>query len=240
MLIKTKGIVLRNFKYRESSLIVDIFTLELGMRSYLINGVRSSKSKSSANLYQVMSQLDLLVYNKKPTGLNRIKECKAHKIYKKIPFDVVRVLVGQMMVEILRKTIKADESNEFIYFFIVDWFNFLDNTEERISNLIPCFLIELASHIGYAFEPVEEGEWYFDLQEGQFNRNSPPHFYHLDEELSHTLNLLLKISKEDVHQIKIPSNKRSELIDKLLIFFRLHVEGFGELKSLSILRDILA
>jgi DNA repair protein RecO (recombination protein O) len=44
---KTKGIVLRNIKYGETSLVVNIFTELFGIQTYLVNGVRSSK-KSSA------------------------------------------------------------------------------------------------------------------------------------------------------------------------------------------------
>ena len=41
MLQKTKGMVLRNVKYGETSLIVTIFTEMLGIQSYLVNGVRT-------------------------------------------------------------------------------------------------------------------------------------------------------------------------------------------------------
>jgi len=44
VLQKTRGIVLRAVKYGETSLVVTIFTEEFGIQSYLVNGVRSTRS----------------------------------------------------------------------------------------------------------------------------------------------------------------------------------------------------
>ena len=43
MLKKTAGIVLSHIKYKDSSIIVRIFTRELGLKGYLVNGVREAK-----------------------------------------------------------------------------------------------------------------------------------------------------------------------------------------------------
>ena len=41
MLRKTQGIVLSYIKYKDSSIIVRIFTRELGLKGYVVNGARS-------------------------------------------------------------------------------------------------------------------------------------------------------------------------------------------------------
>jgi DNA repair protein RecO (recombination protein O) len=51
MVIKTRGIVLRAIKYSETSVIADIFTEQFGLRSYIISGVRTSKSKVAWKLW---------------------------------------------------------------------------------------------------------------------------------------------------------------------------------------------
>ena len=40
MVTKTRGIVLHYLRYRETSLLVTIYTAELGIASYIENGVR--------------------------------------------------------------------------------------------------------------------------------------------------------------------------------------------------------
>lgn len=240
-MIKTRGIVFRTMKYRESSMILDIYTEELGLRSYLVNGVRSSKSKKSANILQPMSQLDLIVYDTKGAGqLNRISEFKLDHFYRKIPFDVVRGMIGQCMIEILRKTVKDDEANPVMYRFIQSWFRFLDSTTESVKNILIVFMVELASMVGFAFDLEKGKDDYFDLQEGVFTAEIPLHIYYLDPQLSEYLYQAVHLAKSECHELNMPNKHRSILIDQLVIFYRLHVPSFGELSTLDILRGILS
>lgn len=240
-MIKTRGIVFRTMKYRESSMILDIYTEELGIRSYLVNGVRSSKSKNAGNILQAMSQLDLIVYDTKGAGqLNRISEFKLDIYYKKIPFDVVRSMIGQCMIEILRKTVKEDESNPVMYRFIQSWFKFLDTTTESVKNILIVFMVELASMVGFAFDLEKQANDYFDLQEGVFTPEIPTHLYYLDPILADCLFQAVHLAKTESHQLNMSNKQRSILIDQLVIFYRLHVVSFGELSSLDILRGILS
>lgn len=239
MIIKTKGIVLRSFKYKETSLIVDVYTLDAGLKSFIINGVRKAKSKTSASQFQVMSQIDIVMYDSKKSSLHRMKESRPFVYYETIPFDVVRSLTGQFMIEVIRKSMIDEEPNPYFYFFLVDWFNFLDSTKESFANIIPIFLIKLAAQIGFAFEEMIEGKHQcFDLQEGRFLEELPDHEHYLDEIHGIALNQLMLCNKEHAHMIQISKSVRNQLIDDLLVFFRLHVEGFNEIKSLTILREM--
>ena len=76
MLKKTAGIVLSHIKYKDTSIIVRIFTRDLGLKAYLVNGVRSLGKGSKIALYQPLTLLDLVVYDKENTGLQRISEAK--------------------------------------------------------------------------------------------------------------------------------------------------------------------
>lgn len=241
-MVKTEGIVFRSFKYRETSLIVDIYTKDLGIRSYVVNGVRKAKAKTSGNILQAMSVLDLMVYdNHGADKLNRIKEFKLARYYKKIPFDVIRSMIGQFMIEVLRNCIKDDQANYDLYEFIENWFIFLDESPNNIANTIPLFLIELASKIGFAFAfEKDENSQIFDLQEGQFLNDFPEHRYFIEGDLSLVLFTFIHSDKSQVHEIKITNSQRSILIDKLIIYYRLQIESFKDLRSLEILRSILS
>ncbi|HRD83510.1 MAG TPA: recombination protein O N-terminal domain-containing protein, partial [Saprospiraceae bacterium] len=64
MLVKTSGIVFRAVKYSETSIITDVYTRDLGMQTYIVNGVRSARSKTGAALFQVMSLVEVVVYHR--------------------------------------------------------------------------------------------------------------------------------------------------------------------------------
>ena len=119
MLIKTKGIIFQTRKYSETSIIADVYTEEKGFRKYIISGVRKKNAKVSASLLQVMSIVDLVVYERPDRDLTRIKEIKPAYLYRSIPFEVRKGAVGLFMIEVARKTIREVEENKrFVPVFI--------------------------------------------------------------------------------------------------------------------------
>jgi DNA repair protein RecO (recombination protein O) len=67
--IKTDGFVLKRIDFRETSVILTLFTKELGKIKGVLKGVRSQKSKISPLTFSEGSYINLFVYKKK-TGLN--------------------------------------------------------------------------------------------------------------------------------------------------------------------------
>ena len=55
----TKVIVLHATKYGETSVILNAYTQQLGLRAYVVNGVRSAKRKKtfSMGMFQPLTQL---------------------------------------------------------------------------------------------------------------------------------------------------------------------------------------
>ena len=64
MLIKTRGIIFKALKYSETSLILDIYTEEKGLRNYIISGVRNKKSKLKTGLLQPTMLVEMVAYEK--------------------------------------------------------------------------------------------------------------------------------------------------------------------------------
>ena len=92
MITKTRGIVLNYIKYGDTSIICKIYTEQFGLQSYIINGIRKSKSKN-IGLFQPLNILDLVVYHKKTSGLQRIKESKLDYAYKTLHLDMKKISV---------------------------------------------------------------------------------------------------------------------------------------------------
>jgi len=241
MLIETRGIVFRTLKYSESSLIVDIYTEAKGLQSYIVNGVRTQRSKQNASLYQVMTLVDMIAGVREDKGLNRIKEIKSAFIYRAIPFDVRKSAVGLFMAEVARKTIRESEAQPELFHFLYHTFLFLDQTEQPIANLHLHFLVELSAFLG--FMPggdLSEETPVFDLQEGTFSDNSPSAAYCLDLELSKAFYALLQSNYQECHHLRLPAGLRRQLLNKLLDYYRLHLEHLPEIHSHQILQEILS
>jgi hypothetical protein len=79
---------------------------------------------------------------------------------------------------------------------------------------------------------------FFDLQDGQFlNHPSLLHPY-LDEKV--TTYLLSAIKWDFESPLNIPKQGRSDLLEGLLRFMNIHLDGFGNFKSLEVLSEIFS
>ncbi len=98
----TRGIVLNHIKYKETSVIVQVYTELFGRQSYLVNNVRSAKNKDSSVLLQPMTMLDMQVYHRPKADLQRIKEFKICHPLQTIPFDQNKRAVVFFLTELLK------------------------------------------------------------------------------------------------------------------------------------------
>tara|TARA_B100000674_G_scaffold31027_1_gene21903 strand:+ start:3318 stop:3980 length:663 start_codon:yes stop_codon:yes gene_type:complete len=147
MIIKTRGIVLGYVKYGETSIICKIYTEENSIQSFIINGIRKSKSKNTA-LYQPLTILDLVIYYKENSGIQRIKEAKFDTIYNSLHTDIKKISVCYYMSEFLSKILKSSEIHESQFNFIVNSLIAFDNIENQFSNFHIQFFIKLTKFYG--------------------------------------------------------------------------------------------
>lgn len=240
MLYKTRAIVLRTYKYSETSLIVECYTEEKGLRRFIVNGVRTKKAAVSASLLQLMSLVELVAYHREDKDLNRIKEIKPAYVYQSLPFDVRKSAVGLFMTEIAQKTLRTTEQNEQLFAFLVHIFQFLDQTTQPFANVHLHFLVLLSSYLG--FQPggdYSDETPIFDLKEGIFVPSFTNPVYALSPPLSERLYEFLLANIEDSHKVKLSREQRSLLLNRLLDFYKLHLETFTDVNAHIVLKEVL-
>ena len=145
MITKTGGIVLNYIKYGDTSIICKIYTEKFGLQSYIINGIRKSKSKN-IGLFQPLNILDLVVYHKKTSGLQRIKESKLDYAYKTLHLDMKKISVCFFLSEFLTRISQNDDDQKDNFDFIKDSLIVFDRLEENYSNFHIQFLIKLSKY----------------------------------------------------------------------------------------------
>jgi DNA repair protein RecO (recombination protein O) len=238
MIIKTRGIVFRCIKYGESSVIVDIYTEEKGLQTYIVNSVRTAKAKVHASLVQVMSLVEMVVYHRDDKAMHHVKEIKSAYTYQSLPFQVKKGTIGLFMAELVQKTVKEAEPNPELFIFLADTFVFLDQTEHPIANVHLHFMLQLASHLG--FEPnllKSEEKRFFNLKEGVFMSQQLQ--YSVNEEHSQLLYELGIADLENCHKILMNVQQRRAVLNHLLTYYQLHIEHFPVLNTYTVLQDVL-
>ena len=240
----TKGIVLRTVKYGETSLIVAVFTEKFGVQSYLVNGVRISTKKGSgkANLFQPSAILEMVVYHNELKQLQRLREFKWAHLYQHILSDVRKNAVALFMVELLTKCLKQPEANSELYDFAEDAFLRLDKSSDTTTANFPLFF---ALHLPVFFglrihDNYSDDRCFLDLQEGAFVRQQPAHPHFLEDRQAFITSQILKVQQpEELEDIRLNQDFRRQLLFTFETYYKLHIQDFGVMRTLPVLKEIL-
>ena len=218
MITKTRGIVLNYIKYGDTSIICKIYTEQFGLQSYIINGIRNSKSKN-IGLFQPLNILDLVVYHKKTSGLQRIKESKLDYAYKTLHLDMKKISVCFFLSEFLTKISQNDDNQKDKFDFIKDSLIVFDRLEINYSNFHIQFLIKLSKYLG-----IDIG-------------NSK----HLTgENVNDDINLFIDACINNSYEVKIKSNNilRNNVINLIIEHYSRNLDININLNSTNILKEI--
>ena len=218
MITKTRGIVLNYIKYGDTSIICKIYTEQFGLQSYIINGIRNSKSKN-IGLFQPLNILDLVVYHKKTSGLQRIKESKLDYAYKTLHLDMKKISVCFFLSEFLTRVSQNDDNQKENFDFIKDSLIVFDSLEKNYSNFHIQFLIKLSKYFG-----IDIG-------------NSK----HLTgENVKDDINLFVDACINNSYEVKIKSNNilRNNVINLIIEHYSRNLDININLNSTNILKEI--
>lgn len=234
MLVKTRGIVLNFIKFRESSIIVRIYTEELGLQSYIVNSVRKKGTASRIALFQPFTLLDMVVYPGKG-GLTRISEYKCSHQFSTVPYDIRKSSILLFLSEVVSRTVREEEENRPLFDFLHNAILAFDQMEAGFENFHLVFLLHLAGYLGFGVSSAEEviSQVAFETGGSAVLGNSLMQLQPLEPYLQE----LLRRNES----ARLPNGKvRRELLHLLVKYFQLHVDNLGEIKSLPVLSEVLS
>lgn len=242
MLHTTQGIVLKTFKYSETSVIARVYTQKFGLQTYIINSVHAKQSRTKPALLQPLTILDMVVYHREHKTMNHVKELRPAYTFTMLPYDVVKTALALLIAEVLYKTLKEETSNTAQFEFLYHFITLLDqNANPAVTaNLHLWFLVKFTGFLG--FYPQNNFFYtdrpYFDLSEGTFCHRQPEHGHFIALPLSQLLFRLMQLAADQTAQLEMNRLQRRQLLQALLLYYRFHVDGFDEVKSLHILEEI--
>ena len=78
------------------------------------------------------------------------------------------------------------------------------------------------------------------MQEGMFVSDRPDHFHFLEGKQAEVTSELLKIMQpKELEQIKLNHDFRRQLLAAYEIYYALHIQEFGVMKTLPVLKELL-
>ena len=247
MLHKTRGIALHTVKYSETSIISKIYTEQFGLQSYIIKGIRKQHSKIRPGLFQPLTLLDLTVYHKERASLHTIREIHNFHPYQFMTTDILKSSVALFINELIYKSVREEEANPELFAFLADTCIELDETTESLMLIPLLFTIRLSRYLGIIPHVDESPQLtIFNLQEGIFQSVKPLGQEFLEPPLSTIFKDLLLFEQEIPHIFQIgsqnhPAGKvRNELLDRMLVYYSIHLPDFREIHAHRVLHTVLA
>lgn len=237
-LLTTDGVVLHCTHYSESSVIARVFTRELGVRSYMVKGVRGRGARVKQNQLQPLSHIELTAYNNPRADIHHVKELSLrHDPGSSMVDNALRFFKA----ELLYKTLHNEDPQP-------DLFDYVTEASPYPAAHQPIlFMLRLSRYLG--IEPLDNYGAHtpcFDLAEGRFAATpvqaadmqtaSAPAF---DTDSSLLLHQYLQSIHHQLPLPAAPQRQRTELINLLLAYYSTHLNEFRHFTSHEILHTVL-
>ncbi len=215
---KARGIVLHTVKYGDSGLVVYLYTDVHGRQSYLVQGVRSARSKGNkAAMLQPMFVLDFEGVVPRRGELHRMKDVAAAFPLSNLPFEVRKSTIALFMAETLYRLVRESEPNPALFAFVEQAVRALDVMQEGVANFHLWFLAKLSYLLGYYPGNVWTG---------------------IDREEAQLLETLMDTPVSELGAIPLNRTQRAAFLSALLTFIGYHTDTIREVRSVEILREV--
>lgn len=241
MNVKTRAVVLQAIKYGDSQLIVEVFSENMGRLSFIVRAPKSPKAKIKRQFFQPLMVLNIEFEYRAKAGLQKLKDVGISIPFIDISCSSYKLAISMFLSELLKYATKNEQQNEPLFRFLIESISWLDHATGNFANFHIVFLIRLTFFLGFSpnVESGTEGK-YFDLEDGCFVPYVPAHRRYLSEGDSIKLLTLFRLSYKTMHLYTMSRIDRNRCVEVILEYYKIHVPGFPELKSFSVLQELFA
>ena len=237
MIISTKGIVISKIKFKENDLIVKCYTASNGIMSFLVKGVLSSKkSKLKSAYFQPLTMLKLEIDFKENRELHYIKGVRISNNYSSLHTAIFKSTVVLFLSEILAMVLKEEEANNDLFIFLETALLMFDSIDSN-PYFHYQFLMGLTRYIGFSPDLSNSEFPFFNLESGCYERVHSSRYSISGNKLKlfkTTLGMEFDKSKGEL----LNGSQKQELLEMILLYFKLHLQGFKLPKSLDVLNQV--
>lgn len=238
-IISSKAIVISSIKYSDTSLIVRLYTKEVGLVSFLLKGVlKSKKGKLRTAYFQPLNQLSIIFSHQQKRNLQLLKEAQVIHVYESIHTSIVKQSIVLFLSEVLTSAIQEEENNNLLYEYIENsliWFD----SHEQTSNFHLLFLLNLTKFLGFYPDVSQSHKKGFHLREGLFTDDLQLKEVIKGNEIFQ-FKKLLGINFDKIGYMNFSKTERQRLLQTLIRYFELHLGGFRIPKSLAVLETVFS
>jgi DNA repair protein RecO (recombination protein O) len=227
------GILLKKLNYSETSLILHFFTLEDGFQAYIFQGGKKKKG----NTLQALSIVEITAYRRGDSDLGKITEINSLFVPQSIPYHPLKSGLAFFMTEVLSQVLQKSDKDPDMFYFLEHEIKWIDDSDE-LTNYPIWFLLKLADEVGIGINVIDPKGLIFDLQDGVIANQTPSSHLYVDDDIVPLLIKLLQSEKTELLAMHIHKTHRRQIVDYLINYFRMHINGFKTPKSIQVMQTI--
>lgn len=236
---KCRGIVLNTIKYGEKAIIVQMLTDTLGRQSYIVQGVASSKGRSSKMAhFQPLFALNFEGLVSDKSDLHRLKDVESGIVLRTLPYDVKKSTIALFMAEVLYRLIAESEPNQSLFDFVWGSIEALDTIDEGVANFHLWFLSNISRFLGFAPGNEYVQGAFFDMREGLYTTIQPLHDKFFSREQSRLFTDMLECDVLCLGEIGLNRAQRVDMLSALVEYYKVHLESIKKVQSIHILQEV--
>lgn len=240
MIISTNGIVLSTLRYSDSSVIARIYTEADGLKSFMVRIGKGKTAHQKTALMQPLSLVQVSYRSDASRSLHTLRSLDRETALRSIPFEPLKTCIALFVAEVISVAITEEEQNKDLFRFLRASVLLLDDLQETVVNFHLKFMLEFTRFLGFYPDVSGNPNGFFDMSEGSFVNTQPPHPYFMDMEVSARFHELMQVGMTAQHSVKMKNDQRRHLLNRLIDYYRLHLDGMREINSHSVLEEVLA
>jgi DNA repair protein RecO (recombination protein O) len=251
-ILKTKGIVLKGQNFRDSSLILTLFTQKFGKLKLLAKGIKSPKSRMGGNLQQ-FSVVEIVFYRKENSELHLLSQVELLDPQEEIYNNLTKLSYASAVLELVDRLTVEEESHPGLFSLVAETLHrFKEISEEKLPILTWSFTLRLAANLGYC--PNLSGcticnrkEFsgpfiLFSVEQGGLvckNCSEPGSYYlKLSKESWQVMKQMLASTGAEVGRLEVNSKQLQEISEIIMSVLEYHAHTQKNLKSLEFLEKL--
>ncbi|MBQ9556756.1 MAG: DNA repair protein RecO [Muribaculaceae bacterium] len=236
---KYRGIVLNTIRYSDKHNIVHIYTDGRGLMSFAVPQGKTHAARMRNAMLMPLSLVDLEAGVRPGRELSMLREVRRNYPLATLYSDPLKNAIALFISELLAHVIQEPEGNAYLFRYIEQSVQLLEQMPGQVGNFHICFLYHLGAHLGIQpnVESYRKGYW-FDMTDGVFVPGAIRGHMHLPPQEAQVIHLLSRMTFSNMTRFRFNREERNRMLDVIISYYRLHNASIGTLRSPDILKQL--
>jgi len=187
---------------------------------------------------QPLFLVNIEAYYKGSGELSLVKEISLCRTLD-FPYNIRKSTQAMFISEVLYKTLKEENRNPQLFEFLLTSIDYFDLNHKGTANFHIFFLVKLMRYLGIIPSLRANKEVsYFDMKEGEYQSVIPDHTEYLEPFETRFLQYLLNAGYPDLARLKMNHNDRQLVLERILRFYAIHIDGMAKIRSYGVLKEV--